>query len=146
MPIPAKRPAITFDTERLIAEVAARHGMLLGTNDAAFALVTINQLVLVEALEAIHARVAEDVALMRSSAQTARQDAESAIAIEVRRSAASIRAEIACDLRNARMQTEELVGKVRAIYERPMSDQKFYIVVLVSTLILVLGFALGRNF
>ncbi len=34
------------DIDRLIAEVAARHGILLKKDDAAFALVTLNQLVL----------------------------------------------------------------------------------------------------
>ena len=42
----------SFDTQKLIAEVAARHGILLKANDAAFALVTMNQIVLAETLKA----------------------------------------------------------------------------------------------
>jgi hypothetical protein len=38
--------AFAPDIDRLIAEVAARHGILLKRDDAAFALVTLNQLVL----------------------------------------------------------------------------------------------------
>jgi hypothetical protein len=38
------------DIDRLIAEVAARHGILLKKDDAAFALVTLNQLMLESAI------------------------------------------------------------------------------------------------
>ena len=38
------------DIDRLIAEVAARHGILLKKDDAAFALVTLNELVLESAI------------------------------------------------------------------------------------------------
>src|ERR1022692_4829840 len=51
---------ITFNVQRLIAEVAAQHGLFLKPDDAAFALVTMNRLVLEESLEAIRGRVAED--------------------------------------------------------------------------------------
>ena len=43
-----------FDVQRLIDEVAARHRLLLKPDDAAFAIVTMNRLVLEESLEAIH--------------------------------------------------------------------------------------------
>ena len=39
---------ISFNVQRLIAEVAAQHGLFLKPDDAAFALVTMNRLVLEE--------------------------------------------------------------------------------------------------
>ncbi len=45
------------DTDRLIAEVAARHGVLLKRDDAAFALVTLNQLVLEQTLAEVETAV-----------------------------------------------------------------------------------------
>ena len=46
----------SFNVQRLIAEVAAQHGLFLKPDDAAFALVTMNRLVLEESLEAIRSR------------------------------------------------------------------------------------------
>ena len=40
-----------LDVQRLIGAVAARHGILLKPDDAAFALVTMNQLILEETVE-----------------------------------------------------------------------------------------------
>jgi hypothetical protein len=56
MPKPLDAPKI----DRLIAEVAARHGVLLKRDDAAFALVTLNQLVLEDEIKnlAVEIRVA----------------------------------------------------------------------------------------
>ncbi len=47
---------IAFDVQRLIDEVAARHRLLLKPDDAAFAIVTMNRLVLEESIEAIHSQ------------------------------------------------------------------------------------------
>jgi len=52
---------IAFDVQRLIDEVAARHRLLLKPDDAAFAIVTMNRLVLEESLEAIHSLIQEDL-------------------------------------------------------------------------------------
>ena len=69
---------IAFDVQRLIDEVAARHRLLLKPDDAAFAIVTMNRLVLEESLEAIRSRVSEDLAQFQASAQWAHKRAESA--------------------------------------------------------------------
>jgi len=60
---------IPFDVQRLIDEVAARHRLLLKPDDAAFAIVTMNRLVLEESLEAIHSRIVEDLALFEAAAK-----------------------------------------------------------------------------
>ncbi len=49
-----------LDVQRLIGEVAARNGIRLEPNDPAFALVTLNQLVLEETVK----RLSENVSLM----------------------------------------------------------------------------------
>jgi hypothetical protein len=85
---------ISFDVEHVIAEVASRHRLLLKPDDAAFALVTMNRLVLEESLEAIHSRVLEDLALFQTAAQKAQNRAEAVLAAEVRDSAAGIRGEL----------------------------------------------------
>ena len=60
---------ITFNVQRLIDEVAARHRLLLKPDDAAFAIVTMNRLVLEESLEAIHSRIVQDLALFEAAAK-----------------------------------------------------------------------------
>ena len=48
-----------FDREALIAEVAKRHKILLDPDDPAFALVTINEIVLSRAIAIVEARLTE---------------------------------------------------------------------------------------
>jgi hypothetical protein len=85
---------IPFDVQRLIDEVAARHRLLLKPDDAAFAIVTMNRLVLEESLEAIHSRIVEDLALFEAAAKKIQTRAGTTLAAEVREAAAGIRLEI----------------------------------------------------
>jgi len=135
---------ITFNVQRLIAEVAAQHGFLLKPDDAAFALVTMNRLVLEESLEAIRSRVAADLAQFQASAQWAHKRAESAIEEEVRRSTAALRDEIQRDINTARLRAVEIVQEVKTAYQQPMSNRKFTIVVLAALLLLLCGIWVGK--
>ena len=89
---------IAFNVQRLITAVAAEHRLLLKPDDAAFAIVTMNRLVLEESLEAIRAVVAEDLAQFKQTAQWAHSRAESAIQSEVRVSARALREELQSDI------------------------------------------------
>jgi len=51
-----------IDVQRLIVEVAARHNILLKPDDAAFALVTMNELVLEELVERVETRIGASLA------------------------------------------------------------------------------------
>ena len=135
---------ITFNVQRLIAEVAAQHGFLLKPDDAAFALVTMNRLVLEESLEAIRSRVAADLAQFQASAQWAHKRAESAIEEEVRRSTAALRDEIQRDINTARLRAVEIVQEVKTAYQQPMSNRKFTIVVLAALLLFLCGIWVGK--
>ena len=48
---------ITYNVQRLIAAVAAEHRLIFKPDDAAFAIVTMNRIVLEESLAAIHTRL-----------------------------------------------------------------------------------------
>ena len=67
-----------FDREALIAEVAKRHKILLDPDDPAFALITINEIVLSRAIAIVEARLE---AMERRLAQISAQQAETAKAI-----------------------------------------------------------------
>lgn len=138
------RKSSSFDVEKLIAAVAEQHRLLLKPDDAAFAIVTMNRVVLEESIQAIHTSVVEDLAQFHTVMQSARQRAESAIGEEIRRSAAALREEIQCDVDNARLQATEIVRRVEAAYRQPMSDRNFALVALAVLLLLHCGVWLGR--
>ncbi len=135
---------ISFDVQRLIAEVAARHRLLLKPDDAAFAIVTMNRLVLEESLEAIHSRVLEDLTLFETAAQRTQIRAGTVLAAEVRESAAGLREEIRRDIEDARLQVSKIVQRIEAAYEQPMSAQKTTIAVLAALLLFFCGVWAGR--
>jgi hypothetical protein len=135
---------ITFDVQRLIAEVATRHRLLLKPDDAAFAIVTMNRLVLEESLEAIHSRVLEDLALFETAAQKTQARAGSVLAAEVREAAAGLREEIRRDIQEARLQASKIVQRIEAAYQQPMSAQKLTITVLAALLLFFCGLWAGR--
>jgi hypothetical protein len=64
-----------FDREVLIAEVAKRHKILLDPDDPAFALITINEIVLSRAIAIVEAKLAETE---RRFAQISEKQAETA--------------------------------------------------------------------
>jgi hypothetical protein len=132
-----------FNVERMIAVVAAEHRFILKPDDAAFALVTMNRLVLEESLEAIRAVVAEDLAQFKQTAQWAHSRAESAIEAEVRRSATALREELQSDINTARLQAAEIV-QVKETFEKPMTYRDLTIMALAAILILVFGICIGR--
>ena len=67
-----------FDREALIAEVAKRHKILLDPDDPAFALITINEIVLSRAIAIVEARIA---AMEQRLAQISAEQTEAAKAI-----------------------------------------------------------------
>jgi len=135
---------ITFNIQRLIAAVAAEHSLILKPDDAAFAIVTMNRLVLEESLEAIRAVVAEELAQFKQTAQWAQSSARSAIEYEIQSTAAVLHDAINRDLGRARIHAVEIVEEVKAAYEKPMSNRQFTILSLAGLLIWLVGFCMGR--
>jgi hypothetical protein len=135
---------IAFNVQRLITAVAAEHRLLLKPDDAAFAIVTMNRLVLEESLEAIRAVVAEDLAQFKQTAQWAHSRAESAIQSEVRVSARALREELQSDIDTARLRATAMVQEVKEIYEKPLAYRDIIIMALTILLALLVGFAVGR--
>jgi hypothetical protein len=133
-----------FDVQRLIDEVAARRRLLLKPDDPAFAIVTMNRLVLEESLEAIHSRILEDLALFETAAQKMQTRAGSVLAAEVRESAAGIRKEIEGDIQDARLHASRIVRQVEAAHQQPLSAQKLTIAALAAVLLFFCGVWAGR--
>jgi site-specific recombinase XerC len=118
---------IGLNVEHLISEVAVQHRLILKPDDAAFALVTKNRLVLEGSLEAIRARIAQDPAQFKATAQWAHSTAESAIESGVRRSARALREQIQSDIKTARLRAAEIAQEIKETHEKPMTYRDFAI-------------------
>jgi hypothetical protein len=133
-----------FDVQRLIETVAARHRLVLKSDDAALAIVTMNRLVLEESIEAIHSRILEDLAFFEGTAQKIQTRAANVLAAQVRESAAGIRKELESDIQDASLKASGLVRQVEAACQRRMSAQKLTIATLAAVLLFVCGVWAGR--
>ena len=74
----------SINVQRLIAEVAARHKLLLNPDDPALALVTMNQLILDASLEAVHEQIRVTITEFHASIQKAEKRAGSMLAQSVK--------------------------------------------------------------
>src|SRR5438477_759201 len=86
------------DVQRLIGEVAERHGILLKPDDAAFALVTINQLMLEELMAKLLGEVRSAITEFDEAAGRVQSRAGSLLAGQVKDAAATIRRELGGDI------------------------------------------------
>ena len=135
---------VTFDVQRLIAEVAARHRLLLKPDDAAFAIVTMNRLVLEESIEALHARIQEDLSAFESAAQKLQKRSGSVVAAQVRESAAGIREELQRDIKDASLQASKIVREAAAVYQKPWLRSRLITALLAAILLFLCGAWIGR--
>ena len=76
----------SIDVQRLIAEVVARHNLFLKPDDPAIALVTMNQLILDAAIEAVNEQIRVTIAEFQASMQKAEKRAGSMLAQTVKES------------------------------------------------------------
>lgn len=134
----------SFDTQKLIAEVAARHGILLKPNDAAFALVTMNQIVLAETLKTAENDIKVRVEALEKSIQKVERLAGKILAEEVKTSTAAARREINGDLDEAKLKFRTLMAEVAAASGARMPAKWLALGVITSIVVFVCGFFVGQ--
>jgi uncharacterized membrane protein YgdD (TMEM256/DUF423 family) len=105
-------------TRRLIAEVAARHNVFLKPDDPAIALVTMNRLILDDAMETVHEQIRVTIAEFHASMQKAERRAGSMLAKEVKESAAQMQRGLQNDLHTAGLKAREIVHLVNEAHRR----------------------------
>jgi hypothetical protein len=115
--MPDENGSIT--TQRLIAEVAARHMVFLKPDDPAFALVTMNRLILDGAMENIHEQIRATIAEFHASMQKAEQRAGSILAQGMKQSAAEMQRGLQNDIQIASLKAREIVHLVNEAHRRP---------------------------
>ena len=106
-------------TQRLIAEVAARNNVFLKPDDPAIALVTMNQLILDDAMDTIHGQIRATIAEFHASMQKAERRAGSILAQGVKESAVQMKRGLQNDIHVAGLKAREIVHLVNEAHRRP---------------------------
>jgi hypothetical protein len=101
-----------IDVRRLIGEVAARNGIRVEPDDPAFALVTLNQLVLEEFVTRVDAQIRLGIAEFMDAVHKTEEHAGKILGAEVREAAAAVREELQRDVEAARVGALELIREL----------------------------------
>jgi len=101
-----------IDVNRLIAEVAARNAIRVEPWDPAFALVTLNELVLEEVARQLTEGVRSGIAEFTAAVQKTETRAGKVLAQQVKEAAAELRRELQQDIESARLRAAEMVTEV----------------------------------
>ena len=107
-----------IDVHRLIGEVAARNGIRVEPGDPAFALVTLNQLVLEDAVKQIGQQIHAGIAEFTDAVHKTEDRAGRILADEVKAAAAELRLELQRDVETARVGAKEIVCEIHRRHTR----------------------------
>jgi hypothetical protein len=134
---------VSFNTQRLIAEVAARHNVILKPDDPAFALITMNQLILDGAVEVVHEKIRATIGEFHASMQQAEKRAGNILARGVKDSAVQMQQGLQNDIRVAGLQAREIVHLVNEAHRRPALIRWSAVGLMAGALLFVGGLWLG---
>jgi hypothetical protein len=107
------------DIQKLINEIASRNHILVDPDDPVFAVVTINRLMLDEAVEGLLKRVGGAITRFEGSARLVEAESGKFPAEELRSSTSAWKAEIARDLNIANARGCEMIDKIHRAHSRP---------------------------
>ena len=134
---------VVLDFKRIIAEVAARHGMLVSQDDPAMLLVTMNEVVLQQVFANIEARTENIVAGMEAGLRSAQREALGSIEKEARKAGIAVREEIQKDVDAGRLHARELIVELNRADSRSAVRRWVAVGVIAASNLLVLGAVLG---
>src|SRR5207244_13351250 len=134
---------VVLDFKRIIAEVAARHGMLVSQDDPAMLLVTMNEVVLQQVFANIEARTENIVAGMEAGLRSAQREALGSIEKEARKAGIAVREEIQKDVDAGRLHARELIVELNRAYSRSAVRRWIAVGVIAASNLLVLGAVFG---
>ena len=134
----------TVDVKLLIGEVASRHGILLREDDPAFAIVTLNQLVLEAIANDLVQKVKDLVGEFNNAAERVQTRAGTAIADEVHAAIESARSALQRDLESGAVKARELVMEVHQTHTRRAALRWITVGLLAAVALLACGVFLGK--
>jgi hypothetical protein len=135
-----------IDIRRLIAEVAARDGIRVEPGDPAFALVTLNQLVLEDAAQQIGEHIRAGAAEFAEAVRKTEARAGRLIAEQVKDAAAELRRELEQDIEKARLEAIEIVCAVHRAHTKAALIRWFGASVIAAVGLFGTGLWVGSNF
>ena len=133
-----------IDIKRLIAEVAARHGLLIKPDEPAIAMVTMNQLILDFSLAAVHKQICATITEFHASMQEAEIHAGNMLAQGVKESAAQLREGLQGDIHIAGLKAREYVHSVNEAHRRSSLIRWGSAGLVAGALILAVGICVGK--
>ncbi len=131
------------DVKALIGEVAARHGITLRPDDPAFALVTVNQLVLEQTMTELIGRTQQMTNEFDQAAARLQARAGSVLAAEVRKAGAEIRQTLRQDIA-AGIQPRQSAEETRRAQSGPLSYWWLSAGLIAALALFVIGILVGR--
>ena len=134
-----------IDQKRLIGEVAAKNGIRLEPGDPAFALVTLNEMVLQDTVATLTQELRSSLQSFAESLTKTKSRAGKVLAQDVRSAAAELRRELNSDIENASLKAHELVNKVSAANSRPAMVRWLATGSLAALLLFLCGVVVGRT-
>ena len=134
-----------IDQKRLIGEVAAKNGIRLEPNDPAFALVTLNEIVLQDTVAALTHEIRSSLHSFAESLAKTENRAGKVLAHDVKVAAAELRRELNSDIENASLKAHELVNKVSAVNSSPVTVKWLATGSLAALLLFLCGVIVGRT-
>ncbi len=137
-------PMANIDTKRLIGEMASRYGIRLDENDPALAMISLNQLVLEDTIQALWEQLRVRITDFETSAQKIEIRAGAALAQEVKESAAVLRSELHSDVHSASLERRELVHRVYDANRCPVMLRWAVIGVILGFISFLCGIWIGR--
>jgi hypothetical protein len=133
-----------LDLQRLIGEVAARHNILLKPDDAAFALVTINRLVLEDVVGELLEKVRGLIMELEQAAAQVQTKAGNLVARDVQEATAAVRDELANDIGAAGKQAHEFVLAVHRAHSKSAVEKWVAVGATCALILFLLGVLVGR--
>jgi len=135
-----------IDVHRLIGEVAARDGIRVEPGDPAFALVTLNQLVLEDAVKQIGQHIHAGIAEFTDAVHQTEDRAGRILAEEVKAAAAELRLELQRDVETARVGAKEIVSEIHRSHTRAALIRWGTTGILSAAAIFGAGLWIGANY
>lgn len=133
------------DVKALIGEVAARHGITLRPDDPAFALVTVNQLVLEQTMTELIGRTQQMTNEFDQAAARLQARAGSILAAEVRKAGAEIRQALRQDFTAASNRPLKSAEEIRRAQFGPVSYWWLSAGLIAALALFVIGILVGRE-
>ena len=131
------------DVKTLIGEVAARHGITLRSDDPAFALVTVNQLVLEQTMLDLIQRTQEMTAEFDRAGDRLQERAGKVLAGELRKAGAEIRLALRQDIAAA-MRSRQSAARLQQVVSRSVVHCLLSLGMIGGLALLIIGIVIGR--